>query len=261
MNHDNIKRHDRDIFDAQAKPDVFHSSSLAAIMHEKQREWFATWITSHPKYEKGLKIADIGCGGGSTMEWLGTYGEYTIGLDHSMVRVKNAGHKLPDRTRFQFLLADGEMPPFIRDSLDIVFCTAILHHFPAYRSALDSYSKCLSNDGIFIAAEPCAFNPFAIIRRKYFPAETHTPDEKPFAPRELVREFKRIFDVVHYKRFYLFSVNSSLVEKILGRKSAMVYYKIFSQVDRILLKIPLIKELCWIVCLVGCMKANSDENS
>ena len=255
MNHDNIKRHDRDIFDAQAKPDIFHSSSLAAIMHEKQQEWFATWIISHPMYRRELRILDIGSGGGFNTEWLGTFSDLTIGVDHSPARVKNAILRLPERNKIHFLLADGEMPPIKNKSIDIVFCAAILHHLPNYKIALDSYNRTLREGGIVIASEPCAFNPFAVIRRRFLPSKTHTPDEKPFRPKEIINEFKSNFDVIHYRRFYLFSVNSPLVEKLFGQKAGAVFFKIFSRIDKVLLKVPIIKELCWIICLVGHMKS------
>lgn len=251
---DDIKKRDREIFDSQTRPDIFHASFAAMLMYEKLQNWMARWIISQPDYEKGLKCLDIGCGIGVNSKWLGNYGSLVIGIDHSKARVKSSNNRLPDRSKFHFLVADGEMPPVKESSFDIIFCAAILHHLPNYDSALISYKQCLKSTGIILASESCAFNPFAVIRRKFFPSETHTPDEKPFRPKNLIEEFRKKYDDVHYKRFYLFSVNSPLVERLFGRRAAVLYYKIFSEIDKLFLKIPIIKEFCWLICLVGFTK-------
>lgn len=248
---EDLKKRDRAIFNSQTKPDVFHASFASRIMIEKVREWMARWITSLPGSREGLYCLDIGSGGGGNSEWLGNYGSYVIGIDHSRARITSTSDRISDRDRFQFLVGDGETPPLKENRFDIVFCSAILHHLPNYGSALESYKHCLNNTGMILITEPCAFNPFAVIRRKYFPSETHTPDEKPFRPRNLINEISRKYDEVYFKRFYLFSVNSPLVEKIFGRRAAIIYFKIFSRIDDFLLRLPVIKELCWLVCLVG----------
>lgn len=250
-----LKKRDREIFNSQTKPDVFHSSHMSKLMYEKRQTWMAECMTSHPGSDDGILCLDVGCGGGFNTEWLEHYSGMVIGIDHSRLRIKNAQKRLCDKKKLNFLLADGEAPPLKRSSMDVIFCAAILHHLPDYLSALESYKKFLCKEGMVLATEPCAYNPFAFIRRKFFPSETHTPDERPFPPGELIKAFRQIFDTVYYKRFYLFSVNSPLVEKILGRRAAVVFFRIFSRIDALLLKIPLIKELCWSICIVGYKKA------
>lgn len=261
MSDDSIKQRDREIFERQTKPDPYHGSSMAKKMYEIPQSWMAQWITSHPNHRGGLQCLDIGCGSGANSEWLGNFGKLIVGLDHTERRIENARARLSDREKFIFLVADGEMPPVKDRFMDIVFCAAILHHLPNYRAALASYIQCLNETGLVISSEPCAYNPFAVIRRKFFPSETHTPDERPFPPKEIIKEFRKAYDIVAYKRFWLFSVNAPLVERAFGLKAAKVYYRISSVLDRILLKIPVIKEFCWIICLVGYNKNKTAEEN
>ena len=259
MSYDSIKQRDREIFERHTKPDPFHSSTIAKEMYEILQAWMAKWIISHPDYSQGLRCLDIGCGSGVNSEWLGSLARTIVGLDHTKKRVKFSSARLSDREKFNFIVADGENPPFKNQITDVIFCSAILHHLPNYRSALALYKQCLNKAGLMVSSEPCAYNPFVVVRRKFFPSETHTPDERPFPPREIIEEFRKMYDFVAYKRFYLLSVNAPLVEKVFGLKTAKLYFRMFSAIDNILLKIPIIKELCWLICLIGYNK-NETKN-
>jgi hypothetical protein len=122
---------------------------------------------------------------------------------------------------------------------------------PDYNLSLSELYKSLDNDGIVMATEPCAYNPFAIIRRRYFPSVFHTPDERPFPPNELIDAFRRNFDFVAYKRFFIISINAGIVEKMLGWKAASIYLKIAMIFDSVLLRIPLVRNLCWRISIIG----------
>jgi SAM-dependent methyltransferase len=251
LNSDKIKETDRAVYDSAKGGDIYHGSASANAMFEIEKVWFETKIT---KLRESGELAiglEIGCGGGPYLPWLGQHCDFVIGLDHSLKAIGDAKAKLSNNARFAIMIADAELIPMKVNAVDIIFCGSILHHLPAYEKSISKLFECLNYNGFVIASEPCAYNPFAIIRRKYFPSIFHTPDERPFPPNEIINVFKQSFDLVLYKRLFLFSINSSVVEQFLGKKSAALYLKIAMIIDNVLLSLPLIKELCWRIDLVG----------
>ena len=250
-----IKATDKEIYDNVTAGDFYHSSWAAGEMFEFEKKLLTRRIRDNRACDNGI-VLEIGCGGGHLTTWLSNFGSMNLGLDHSIKFIKEAALRNNDKENCAFLLGDGEVLPLNSNSVDLIMCGAILHHLPNYKASLRELYRCLKDDGIVAAIEPCAYNPFAVIRRKYFPSVFHTPDERPFPPNEIIQEFKKIFDIVYYHRSFIFSINAPLVEKYLGNRTASAYLAISMLIDRLLVQIPLIKNLCWRVELVGIKKSN-----
>jgi ubiquinone/menaquinone biosynthesis C-methylase UbiE len=246
-----IKEVDREIYNSARGSDPFQGSASAFAMFEIEKAWIEEKIAKLNE-PSGRKIGlEIGCGCGGMLPWIASHCENVIGLDHSIKEVKDAASALSGDSRFAIVVGDAEIIPLRECSIDLVFCGSILHHLPDYGKSIHDLYGSLSVNGILIATEPCAYNPFAVIRRKFFPSIFHTPDERPFPPNEIIAEFKRNFECVYYKRFFLFSINSSVVERVLGKRIALQYLKVMKNIDSVIMRLPLLKELCWRIDLVG----------
>jgi SAM-dependent methyltransferase len=256
MDKQQIKLADREIYNSAEGIDFIHSSWSSKTMLDFELLWLAD--NSHSTHDDKSAIVgiDIGCGNGETIPWVAGRSNFVIGLDHSITVLKHAKTKFDNPGDIPLINGDAELLPFKPDSIDYIFCGSILHHLPDHKSSLTSIYCCLREGGIVVATEPCAFNPFAVIRRRFFPSNIHTPDEHPFPPGKLIKDFKRIFDIVLYRRNYIFSINAGIIEKILGKKAAYIYLKCFMLFDSILLKIPLINSLCWRLSIIGIKKKN-----
>jgi ubiquinone/menaquinone biosynthesis C-methylase UbiE len=258
MDKDKIKETDRAIHNLGGSGDFYYRSVSAHAMSGIQQKWIEATLarigSSSPR-NTGL---EIGCGAGDYLPWLAKWCDFIIGLDHSIRAARVASSRFSNNSDFVILVGDGEIVPLRDRSVDLIYCGSILHHLPEYSKSLANLFASLNENGAVVVNEPCAYNPFAIIRRKFFPSLTHTPDERPFPPKEIIAEFKRDFDLVYYKRFFIFSINASVVEQFLGKRIANLYLKISMIFDGILLQIPIIKDLCWRISLIGLKLSKSN---
>src|SRR5919106_157057 len=142
--------------------------------------------------QKTLSIADIGCGYGSAINFLGGLDFASVdyvGIDvsskfMSMCHVM-LNRELPKSWRVQFVRASANKSIFEDSSLDIVFSASALHHLEV-DTVINWISKALKPGGLFILNEPSAMNPFAWIGRKII-YDFHTKGEKPLLPNKLNR--------------------------------------------------------------------------
>lgn len=72
----------------------------------------------------GLRVLDLGCGGGWYTDYFSSIGADCIGVDGSAKMIETASDRYPDRP---FVLADITQPlPFDGDSFDLIFCNQVL---------------------------------------------------------------------------------------------------------------------------------------
>ncbi len=156
------------------------------------------------------------------------------------------------KVNIHFFIGDIENLEFTDDCFDLISCTAILHHLPDFENDLVKFSRFLKEWGSIIATEPGLLNPFAFVRRKFFPTLVHTPDEHPFVPSRFVRLFQKHFSNVEFKYFYIFSLIALLTEKIFGGRVGLIFLKLLEPIDAIFTRIPVVKELSWIINVHAC---------
>jgi SAM-dependent methyltransferase len=141
---------------------------------------------------KMLSIADIGCGSGSAIKYLGDLDFASVdyvGIDVSskfmLMCDVMLNRELPKSWRVQFVRASANKSIFKDSSLDIVFSASALHHLEV-DAVIYWISKALKPGGLFILNEPSEMNPFAKIGRKII-RDFHTKGEKPLLPNKLNR--------------------------------------------------------------------------
>jgi SAM-dependent methyltransferase len=145
-------------------------------------------VNELPNYSnKTVSIAEIGCGSGSAASYLSSIQFHNIeyiGIDVSIRTLEFAAKReLPSNWNSRFIRASANEGIFKKDSLDIIFCTAALHHLNI-DSTIKWISASLRPNGIFILNEPSSRNPFATIGRRII-HDFHTAGEKPLKPSDI----------------------------------------------------------------------------
>lgn len=197
------------------------------------------WEDLLERYAAEGTVLDIGCGGGAHVKKLQRLNQEreVFGIEIS----KRQLEKSADSIRPYLIQGDGERLPFQPDSFTSIITRASLHHLPNWDSLfLQEIKRVLEPGGTFVFWEPGKYNPPAAIRRRFFPSDSHTPDESPFDPRELESVLKSGFSAVDVRGHYVLSnafpviskflpVNvDMLMESLVGIENALPYVKRFS---------------------------------
>lgn len=131
---------------------------------------------------RSTRVLDVGCGAGWSTRFLSQLAPHVVGLDVSRKLVTSA-HSA-SRRMADFLIADGNSLPMADKSFDLIVSVGALHHLDT-EVALREWHRVLKPEGHLLLFEPNLLNPLAIVGRKFFRFDTHTPDERPFRPAEL----------------------------------------------------------------------------
>lgn len=99
------------------------------------------------KYIKtGEKVLDLGCGNGRLFELFKDRKVKYIGIDNSKELIKKAREKYGDH----FILSDAFKLPFSKNSFDVIWAIAFLHHIPSKQLRLkimQEIKRFLKKDG------------------------------------------------------------------------------------------------------------------
>lgn len=186
-------------------------------------------------------VLDIGCGGGAHVEKLRHLNPErgVFGIEISRRQLK----KSTDSIRPYLIQADGEQLPFQSDMFSSIITRASLHHLPNWDgSFIQEVKRILEPGGTFVFWEPGKYNPPAAIRRRFFPSDSHTPDECPFNPSELESVLRAEFSKVKIQGHYVISNVIPVFSKYLpiNINSTM------TPVVRIENRLPFAGQLSWI---------------
>jgi ubiquinone/menaquinone biosynthesis C-methylase UbiE len=247
------KKREAEIFDEalrSRKSSFIHQN--APMMEELQYPWRRR-LLDLVSVDRDSRVLDLGCGSGGWSESIGQSVHQVVGIDISLERIKVAKKNAENESlnNLHFFIGDAENLPFPSDYFNIVFCAAILHHLPDLNQAFREIHRVLKIDGKIILSEPGLLNPFAFVRRKFFPSEIHTPDETPFIPFRLKKFIELNYSnlISEYKYFVscAFPFLSRFIGKRLSTKLMMFSYKL----DIFLLQFSFIQQFCWIIIMKG----------
>jgi 2-polyprenyl-3-methyl-5-hydroxy-6-metoxy-1,4-benzoquinol methylase len=241
-----VKSSERTIFNrGYGQDDILPNRDLLDLLLSDRENWIDRQVSLVPS---GMTVLDVGCGSGATSISLAKRGFHVTGIDISDERISTARSNAEKMDlEIKFVVGDIEEMATTNEDYDVISCTAILHHLPDLERDLDSFSSMMKEGGFIIATEPGLLNPFAFLRRRFFPTSVHTPDEHPFVPFRLIRMFKSRYRKVEYEYFYILSLAALIFEKLLGEKVGYISLRILRRVDAVLTKIPVVRELSWII--------------
>ncbi len=99
---------------------------------------------------KGLKVLDIGCGGGFTCEFLAKRGALVTGLDLSSACIEAANrHARETGLSIHYQQGKGEALPFEPEAFDVVVCVDVLEHVDSPAQTIAEVSRVLKPSGQF----------------------------------------------------------------------------------------------------------------
>ena len=100
---------------------------------------------------RGLKVLDVGCGGGLLAECFAREGARVSGIDlsqSSLVAAKRHGGAV--ETRVDYACASGDRLPFLDSSFDVVMSADFLEHVTDLDAVVAECSRVLKLSGIFL---------------------------------------------------------------------------------------------------------------
>jgi SAM-dependent methyltransferase len=243
--HAEIKDSEREIYNrGYQDTDIHPDEEVMSRLLAPSDAWLDARLAALPA---GARVLDIGSGDGSKAIALARRGLRVSGIDISDRCVEEARENAA-RAGFDidFQRGDAEDPDYPAESFDAIHCAAILHHLPEVEADLQRYRTLLKPGGFVLSREPGLLNPFAWVRRRFFPTGIHTPDEHPFVPARFVAMFERVFSRVDSQRYFVTALAAPVVEKVAGRGVALAALRALQPVDRVLTRTPA-GELAWII--------------
>jgi len=98
----------------------------------------------------GLRVLDVGCGGGLLAEKLAAMGCSVVGVDKSPATLDVAKeHSVSMGLNITYLEANAESLPFADDEFDVVFCCDVLEHVDSVDTVIKGIARVLKPDGVF----------------------------------------------------------------------------------------------------------------
>lgn len=98
----------------------------------------------------GLRVLDIGCGGGFTCEFLARRGAMVSGMDLSEASLAQArAHALLDGLEIEYTQGHAEHLPYADGQFDAVICLDVLEHIPNWEGAVAEVARVLAPGGRF----------------------------------------------------------------------------------------------------------------
>jgi SAM-dependent methyltransferase len=118
------------------------------------------------RLKPGLRVLDVGCGRGGTLEQLGSVVSYPIGIDPDLRSLIE--HRLPDLPR---MAATAAALPLPANSVDLVLSSWVLEHLPTPAHTFSEVARVLRPGGAFIFLTPGALSPAALLNRALMPLQ------------------------------------------------------------------------------------------
>jgi 2-polyprenyl-6-hydroxyphenyl methylase / 3-demethylubiquinone-9 3-methyltransferase len=124
-------------------------SALAPLQNPARVEYFTRTLARRGLDPRGLRVLDIGCGGGALAEELARLGCRVTGLDVSARSIDVARrHAVAGGLRISYCVARGESLPYDDESFDVAYLGDVLEHVGDFDEAIDETARVLAPGGI-----------------------------------------------------------------------------------------------------------------
>ncbi len=147
---------------------------------------------------QNLKIVDLGCGAGNTMELLLKRSKEMVGVEASKTMVDICKKKFKKNKKVKLVLSSVTNVPVLKaDYFDVVILRMSLHHIKEKKKVLGEVKRVLKKNGKFILIDQYYLNWFNYYFREIFVLifkfDTHLLDHYMLSEEEnvnLLKDFK-----------------------------------------------------------------------
>ncbi len=210
---------------------------------------------------KNCHILDLGFGLGEASIYFALQGAQVTALDISpgmLVCVKKLSKKYGVEKKIKLVESPAEKIPLQNESFDLIFGGNVLHHVDISKTSKE-IKRILKKGGKAIFIEPLGYNPMIQIYRK-LAKDVRTKMERPFTFSDIKKLGKGFRYITHTEQqlfttliFVWFFVGERLNpsrarywKKIIDESERYAkVFKFLEKIDWLILKIPLLKMLCW----------------
>jgi SAM-dependent methyltransferase len=165
-----------------------------------------------------LEAVDLGCGTGAFTSRLQRYGFRLHGVDISPQSVARASRKFPG---VDFHVGDIESTPFEPGTFDVIFLSAVLHHFPDLTRTVAECGRILKPGGILLACDPHRGNPAMWMYRckesPFYSSKGVTQNEQPLSKAAL----RGVFQVEPFDEVRVTAISGVTYKHVASRAAAM----------------------------------------
>ncbi len=251
------------------KGEILHFNSLARIVDAhshldsvRERYILSKCLRWLSKLNEGALIVEVGGGAGHVAIEVVKKGFNIVTSDISQGMLCAAKERFERENLIEhadFIVADGETLPFANESLDCVLVVSALHHMVSPWDCLQEIHRCLSTGGyLILGAEPKLWpsklrqvtsSAFSIKLRKLLKLYSVSRISPVEERGKVGFKKKELLGVLNKAGFRPLEVNNLLFLSnfLTGNlwKLPQASHKALIFVDRVLGKIPLLKEASW----------------
>jgi 2-polyprenyl-6-hydroxyphenyl methylase/3-demethylubiquinone-9 3-methyltransferase len=143
-----MKKNDLEYYDLNAdkwwkQGETLH---LSSHLNKSRFEWFKSYI---PCWQ-GIKVLDIGCGGGLACEFLAKQKANVSGIDLSLNSIKIAEeHARESLLQIDYQCGVAEHLPYDENTFDVVVCFDVLEHVEDLSKVISEAYRVLKKKGLF----------------------------------------------------------------------------------------------------------------
>jgi len=120
---------------------------LSNHLNKSRFEFFSSFV---PDWQ-GIKVLDIGCGGGSACEFLARLNACVSGIDLSLNSIKIAQeHANESNLKIDYRWGVAENLPYEENSFDVILCFDVLEHVDDWKQVISEAYRVLKKDGLFL---------------------------------------------------------------------------------------------------------------
>lgn len=144
-----MKRNNLEYYDLNAEKWWKEGETLYLSNHlnNSRFEFFASFVRDW----KGIKVLDIGCGGGLACESLAKLNACVSGIDLSLNSINIAQeHAKKNNLEIDYRWGVGENLPYQENSFDVVLCFDVLEHVDDWKKVISEAYRVLKKDGLFL---------------------------------------------------------------------------------------------------------------
>lgn len=191
-------------------------------------------------------FVDYACGNGERSIHAALSGaKLVIGIDLSDISLENARQAAAEAgvgDRCHFIQTDCENTGLPANSVDIVYCSGVLHHLDL-SYAFPEIRRILKPGGCALALEALDYNPLIKLYRNMTPSMRTEWEKNHILSLKDVRFASRFFEVRNVKFWHLFSILAVVFRNNEEVKTAAL--RILNALDKIVLRIPGVRLMAW----------------